>query len=548
MPGISFRTRGTSRGRHAFLFGVTLLTLLLCLGVAAQTQILFTDNFEDGNSSGWSKSGGTWSVVTDGSRVYKQSKTSGDARARAGSSSWTNYAVQARVKPLSFNGSDRFVALLGRAQSSTSYYYLTLRGSNKIELKKLVSGSSTTLASKPFTVRAGRWYTLRIELNGTSLSAYVDGALQLTATDSQFRAGNVGGATYYATAEFDDFVVTALSGPPPPPPPTPTPSPTPRPVPSPTPTPAPTPTPTPTPDPTPTPEPGAGPVGYASVNALGQNGTTGGAGGPTVTVRTSSEFLDYILRPGPYVIRVEGMITVPAGMHRVASDKTILGLGVNSGISGGGLNMTNGVKNVIIRNMKFINANDDSINVQEGAHHVWIDHCDFSFGYDGLLDIKRGADFVTVSWNHFHDHGKTMLLGHSDSNGAQDRGRLRVTYHHNWFDGSSTRHPRVRFAESVHVFNNYYFGNEYGVASTMNAGVVVEGNYFENVEDTTLVGYAGSDPGRVVARQNHLVNSGAPQTAGSVVEPSTYYSYKLDNAANVKAIVTSGAGVGKLGF
>ncbi len=69
-----------------------------------------------------------------------------------------------------------------------------------------------------------------------------------------------------------------------------------------------------------------------------------------------------------------------------------------------------------------------------------------------------------------------------------------MAYHRNWFDGSATRHPRVRFGNPVHVYNNLYVGNEYGVASTMDAGVLVEGNYFEDVEEPTLVGYA--DPGR----------------------------------------------------
>ena len=74
-----------------------------------------------------------------------------------------------------------------------------------------------------------------------------------------------------------------------------------------------------------------------------------------------------------------------------------------------------------------------------------------------------------------------MLLGHSDDNAGEDAGNLRVTYHHNWFDGSGTRHPRVRFGNPVHVYNNYYNGNEYGVASTMNAGVLIEGNYFDRL-------------------------------------------------------------------
>src|SRR4028119_245469 len=157
MSRISARIRRVTRLHYALAFTVMLLALTFSFAVAtAQTQTLFTDNFEDGDAKGWTKSGGTWTVVSDGSQVYKQSSTSSDARARAGSTAWTNYAVQARVKALSFNGTDRFVALLARAQGNTSYYYLTLRSSNKVELKKLVSGSSTTLTSKSFTVTAGR--------------------------------------------------------------------------------------------------------------------------------------------------------------------------------------------------------------------------------------------------------------------------------------------------------------------------------------------------------------------------------------------------------
>jgi pectate lyase len=107
----------------------------------------------------------------------------------------------------------------------------------------------------------------------------------------------------------------------------------------------------------------------------------------------------------------------------------------------------------------------------------------------------------------------------------------------------------VRFAEPVHVFNNYYTGNGgYGVASTMNAGVLVEGNYFEAVSNPTVVQTGDSDPGRLVERNNFYVGSGAPQTAGSVSEPSAYYSYTLDNASDVKSVVTAGAGTGKLGL
>ena len=145
------------------------------------------------------------------------------------------------------------------------------------------------------------------------------------------------------------------------------------------------------------------------------------------------------------------------------------------------------------------------------AHHVWIDHCDLSNGFDGLIDIKRGADYITVSWNHTHNHVKNMLLGHADNNGAQDIGRLKVSYHHNWFNDTPQRNPRVRFGEPVHIFNNYFFSNsDVGVACQANAGCVVEGNYFEDVEEPMTIHYAGPT-GRMIQRNNVFVGeSGSP--------------------------------------
>ncbi|MEW9553681.1 polysaccharide lyase family 1 protein [Nonomuraea sp. NPDC050783] len=279
------------------------------------------------------------------------------------------------------------------------------------------------------------------------------------------------------------------------------------------------------------------PVGWASQGG----GTTGGGGTPPTTVTTSSALTSALSSGSAAVIRVSGTISC-SGMLKVASNKTVIG---NSGaaIVGCGLNVTK-ASNVIIRNLTFRNWNDDGINVQYSTR-VWIDHNSFSNGYDGAVDIKRASDYVTVSWNKFSNHDKTMLLGHDDGNASEDRGHLRVTYHHNWFDGTNQRHPRVRFGNPVHVYNNYYSSiGSYGVASTKEAGVLVEGNYFENTEDPYHLGEGSSPAGSLVARNNYFVNSGSGQTGGSV--KSIPYSYSLDAAANVKSIVSGGAGAGRI--
>jgi len=540
-PPSGFRRRLT---RRHIGFGVAtggaIVALVLAVTTAAFAATLFSDDFQDGNANGWTKSGGSWTIVTDGTLAYRQSSTGADAKAQAGSLTWGNYSAQARVRAIAFNGSNRHVALLARAQNMTNYYYLGLTNTGGVQLGKRVGGGFTTLASGVSGVPTGTFATLRLEAFGTALRGFVNGAQVVSATDGTFSAGKVGLATFFASASFDDVLVTDDASPggggtttpggpttPPPPPGT-------------------------------CNLPGAQPVGFASVNALGQNGTTGGAGGPTIEVDTAAEFLAAIAQSGPLNICVNGMLTLPGPMHDVTSDKSIIGVGSGSGITGAGLNVglpisevttppANAVHNVIIRNLNFRNAADDSINVQMFSHHVWIDHNDLASGFDGLIDVKRGSSYVTISWNHTHNHTKNMLLGHDDSNGAQDIGRLKVTYHHNWFDNTPQRNPRVRFGEPVHVFNNYYLHNtDVGVACQANAGCLVEANYFENTEETVTNHYAGPT-GRCVARNNALVGeSGPPDCSGTVQEASAYYSYSLNNANDVKAIVMAGSGTGKV--
>ncbi|MGP3984531.1 pectate lyase family protein [Streptomyces sp. KR80] len=279
----------------------------------------------------------------------------------------------------------------------------------------------------------------------------------------------------------------------------------------------------------------ASPIGFGA-------GTTGGAGGSTVTVNSASAFTSAVQSSSPMIVRVAGPIAL-SSMTKVASNKTIVGVGKSARITGSGLNVSK-VSNVIIQNVTFTGSNDDAINV-EYSTKVWIDHNDISGAKDGGVDIKRASTNITVSWNHAHNQNKNMLLGHSDGNAGEDTGKLKVTYDHNWFDGTTQRNPRVRFGNPVHVLNNYFSNiKDYGVASTENAGVLVEGNYFENVEDTYHRGEASSGPGALAAKNNHFVNASPGQTGGSVA--SIPYSYTADAASSVKSKVMAGAGVGKI--
>jgi pectate lyase len=251
----------------------------------------------------------------------------------------------------------------------------------------------------------------------------------------------------------------------------------------------------------------AAPIGFASVAGYGRSGTTGGAGGPTVNVSNYAQLAAAVADDAPRIVRVSGTITNGGGdMLDVGSNKTIIGVGSSATISGFGLDI-NGwgpdevaaggdtcdpaekdsfthVSNVIVQNLSFRNAADDSINVQCYSDHVWINFNTFYPANDGSVDIKRGSDLATVSRNRFVGTDKSMLLGHSDNNGAQDRGYLRVTYHHNWFDGSNTRHPRVRFGYA-HLFGNHVNVTDYFIGLGVEGKIYADANYMVRAKTIT---------------------------------------------------------------
>ncbi|MEV8308863.1 pectate lyase [Streptomyces flavidovirens] len=199
----------------------------------------------------------------------------------------------------------------------------------------------------------------------------------------------------------------------------------------------------------------------------------------------------------------------------VPANTTITGLGRGARLLGGSLQIKD-ADNVVVRGLTFEDAFDcfpqwdptdgeggawnseyDNLVVY-GSTHVWIDHNTFTDGrrpdseqplyygqlfqqHDGELDVVRGADLVTVSWNAFTNHDKTLMIGNSDSAGATDRGRLRVTLHHNLFRDVVERAPRVRFGQ-VDAYNNHFVVGKQGYAYSFGIGLesqlVAEKNTF----------------------------------------------------------------------
>jgi hypothetical protein len=168
------------------------------------------ETFEQGNAVNWTPIAGSgFSVVSSGgSQVFRQSNTAGDAGAYVANTNWTNQAIEADVRPTAFDGANRWVGLAVRRTDASNYYYVTLRQSNVLELKRMVNGAFVTLASAPMTVVLNRNYRLRLEAVGTRVRAYVNGRLAVEAVDSALQQGYAGVQMYRASADFDNVVLS----------------------------------------------------------------------------------------------------------------------------------------------------------------------------------------------------------------------------------------------------------------------------------------------------------------------------------------------------
>ena len=291
-----------------------------------------------------------------------------------------------------------------------------------------------------------------------------------------------------------------------------------------------------------------------------------------------------------YAIGVKGAANVT--FEGVGDDATLYTAGVAAFQS----------SSIEVRNLGLMNwgggKDGDGITLKKSVG-VWVHNNDIFYGDagsdgdqakgDGSMDLKDNSQYVTISYNHFWDSGKMSLCGMKSESGENW-----ITYHHNWFDHSDSRHPRIR-TMSVHVYNNYYDGNaKYGVGAAKDSEAFVEANYFRNCPYPMLSSMQGSDVltggifsgengGVIKAYNNYMegqksviyANSDAGTTAASSTDfdaylatsrsetvPSTYSAKQggktysnfdtkvdlgvnesaIDNPADVPSIVKSEAG------
>ena len=273
---------------------------------------------------------------------------------------------------------------------------------------------------------------------------------------------------------------------------------------------------------------------------------------------------------------------------------TIEGVGNDATIWGFGFLLRNSAS-VELRNFGIMLCMDDCVSIDTKNEMIWIHHLDFFYGKpgsasdqkkgDGTLDIKGNSHWCTFSYNHFYDSGKSSLGG-MKSESTTDYN----TYHHNWFDHSDSRHPRIR-TMSMHIYNNYFDGNsKYGVGMTYGGSAFVEQNYFRHCKNPMLISKQGTDAkgsgtfsgenGGVIKSYGNIVKDAASlvtyqqnasswdcweaterndQVPADVVakaggtsynnfdtDASVMYDYTPDAAADIPAIVTGKYGAGRM--
>lgn len=240
----------------------------------------------------------------------------------------------------------------------------------------------------------------------------------------------------------------------------------------------------------------------------------------------------------------EGLQVKGKGAHSTMNI-TIEGIGDDATIWGFGILLRN-CRSVELRNFGIMLCRDDCVSIDTDNSHLWLHHLDLYYGKtggdsdqakgDGTIDVKGDSQYITIAANHFVDTGKSSLCGMSSESGPNW-----ISYHHNWFDHSDSRHPRIR-TMSVHIWNNYFDGvSKYGVGVTSGGNAFVEGNYFRNCKCPMLISQQGSDP-EGSAGTFSSEDGGMIKAYGNAIVGSSRFVPHTQNATSFDAYVATERG------
>lgn len=343
-------------------------------------------------------------------------------------------------------------------------------------------------------------------------------------------------------------------------------------------------------------------TGWATQNG-GTRGGSAAALADTFVVADADALRTALRAPvgaGGRLIYVQGVIDVSGGVAyatkaemkqrarlEIPAKTTLIGVGADAWIIEGYLLVKS--NDVILRNLNIENPWDpeplwdptdgklgnwnsefDGLTI-DGASNVWIDHMVFTDGrrlddrnevangrhvqhHDGALDVKNGANYVTISHTFFDHHEKNTLIGSTDKTDRGDVGKLKVTIHDSLFNAVASRGPRGRYGQ-IHLFNNLHLGDKADPDYPFNYahGVAIQSAILSE-NNTFLVGGASGckdvvqdiGGGRYVDRGSQV--NGVPMvcTLNTAIGWKPPYAYALLPTSEVPAAVLADVGTGLL--
>lgn len=190
----------------------------------------------------------------------------------------------------------------------------------------------------------------------------------------------------------------------------------------------------------------------------------------------------FIDKGGEYIFRGNYTSLVNVTIDGSQADGPVI---LNNKNNGGALIFeTAGCHDIIVKSIAIRNAGDDNAAVNLGGYRITFDHCSFSNGGDGNLDVTNSHD-ITIQW---------CILGNSVSGASliDYPGTKNVSIHHNLYS-SFERNPLIGSqnksgrTDLVCDFTNniVWKWSNYGTDVNFNATANIRNNYYYSTSKPT---------------------------------------------------------------
>ena len=175
--------------------------------------LLFKDYSAFGGIYGqnFTERGGNWQPLQDeegNNAGFAQLNPTGVALAYIGTPV-ENQEIIARARLNSFNSAvpGAWFGLLARYVDPQNYYYVAVRSTNTVQIRKRMNGVVTVLAAANFTTQPPLYNNFRFRVINDQLQLFVDDALVASAHDDDLARGQYGLATSGAAATWESVTV-----------------------------------------------------------------------------------------------------------------------------------------------------------------------------------------------------------------------------------------------------------------------------------------------------------------------------------------------------